>query len=118
MEGPPNPDSLPGLQCASDDDDDDDDVLPAGGASPDDDALGGSGCQQRGFKDVCLVLALQSLGLPVSCDRGGPFPISYGNTLLLPFGLQLSQKSCRKSLHDGGYVVFDKAAQHFFALQS
>ena len=113
MEGPPNPDSLPGLQCASDDD-----VLPAAGASPDDDALAGSGCQQRGFKDVCLVLALQSLGLPVSCDRGGPFPISYGNTLLLPFGLQLSQKSCRKSLHDGGYVVFDKAAQHFFALQS
>lgn len=115
LEGPPNPDNLPGLQLESDDD-----ALPAIGELPDDDGddvIGGAG-SQHAFKDVCLVLALQSLGLPVSCDTDGPFPISYGNTLLLPFGLQLCQKLCRKSLPDGGYIVFDKAAGHFFALQT
>ena len=110
---PPNPDSLPGLQNASDSEDD---PMPPVGCAPED-SIGGSG-SQGGFKDVCLVLALQSLGLPVACDRDGPLSISYGNSLLLPYGLQLFQRTSRTTLPDGSYVVFDKALHHFFAIQT
>ncbi|CAK9076205.1 unnamed protein product [Durusdinium trenchii] len=79
-------------------------------------ASAGPGCQ-NGFKDVCLIMAMQNIGLPVVCDQDGPFSISYGNSLPLPFGVQLCQKHCRKSLPDGSYIVHDKDMKHFFALQ-
>ena len=88
----PNPDTLPGLHPPSDDED----PMPRVGAAPDLE-YGGPGCQ-NGFKDVCLIMAMQKIGLPVVCDQDGPFSVSYGNSLLLPFGVQLCQKHCRKSL--------------------
>ena len=107
----PNPDTLPGLHPPSDDED----PVPRVGAPPDLE-FGGPGCQ-NGFKDVCLIMAMQNIGLLVVCDQDGPFSVSYGNSLLLPFGVQLCQKHCRKSLPDGSYIVHDKDMKHFFALQ-
>ena len=107
----PNPDALPGLPPMSDDED----IMPAVGASLDE-MSGGPGCH-NGFNDVCLILAMQSIGLPVTCDRDGPFSVSFANHLLLPYGVQLCQKHCRKALPDGNYIVHDKALSHFFALQ-
>ena len=74
---PLNPDPLPGLGMPSDEEDH---CMPAPGEAPDEE-FGGAGSQD-GFKDICLILALQSLGLPVPCDRDGPFPISHGNKFL------------------------------------
>ena len=109
---PPNPDHLPGLAAPSDEEED---FMPALGDAPDE-GFGGPGSQD-GFNDICLISALQSLGLPVPCDRDGPFPISYGNKLLLPFGVQLGHKPGLRRLLDGSYVVHDKSNAHFFALQ-
>ena len=64
-------------------------MMPAAGVAPDKD-LGGPGSKD-GFQDVCLILALERLGLPVVCDRDGPFFVSYGNSLLFPDGVQLCQ---------------------------
>lgn len=107
-----NPDRLAGLHCSSDDDVD---PMPPLGEAPDGD-VGGFGLQ-NGFKDVCPIIALQSLGFPISCDRDGPFSILFGNTLLLPFGVQLRYKHCGKSLPDGSYIVRDASMQHLFSLQ-
>ena len=80
------------------------------------DNLGGT-CGQNGFQDVCLLTALQSLGLPASFDRNGPFPVSSGNTLLLPLGLQLCNLVQPKSLPDGKYIVHDAQKARFFEVQ-
>ena len=106
-----NPDRLAGLDLPSDTED----PLPAIGEAPHGDV---DGCTSHdSFKNLCLILALQNLGLPIPCDRDGPFSVSYGNSLLLPYGIQLCQKQSRKHLPDGSYVVFDQSAKHFFALQ-
>ena len=88
--------------------------MPRVGEAPDEDAplehVGGAG-----FKEACLIVSLQNLGLPVVCDTDGPFTISFGNTLLRPFGVQL----CHYDLpfvQDGKYIVHDAAKKHFFAL--
>ena len=96
--------------------DEEDDFMPPVGEAPDedqsslpDDFVGGSGLDEK-YKDVCLIVALRNLGLPVTCDKDGPFSVSYGNSLLQPFGIQLCEKQSRLRLPDGQYVVYDQGA--------
>lgn len=61
------------------------------------------------------MVSLQNLGLPVVCEKDGPFSVSFGKSLLQPLGLQL----CLHSLSfvpDGKYIVHDENNMHFFAL--
>ena len=73
-----NPDNLPGLRLSEDDD-----LMPRVGEAPDEDAplehVGGAG-----FKEACLVVSLQNLGLSVVCDTDGPFTISLGTRYCVP----------------------------------
>ena len=103
-----NPDNLPGLRP------EDDDLMPRIGETPDEDAPL-EHMRGAGFKEACLVISLQNLGLPVVCDTDGPFTISFGNTLLRLFGVQL----CHYDLpfvQDGKYIVHNVSKKHFFAL--
>ena len=110
IRAPPNPDSLPGLfQDAGEED-----GMPRVGDRPDD-ALEVSG--GAGFRDVCLLVSLQRLGLPVMCEADGPFSVSFGNMLLQPFGVQLCHHTL-PFLPDGKYIVHDAVNMHFFALQT
>lgn len=62
-----------------------------------------------------MIVALQHLGMPVSCGVDGPFSVSFGNSLLKPFGVQLCQH-VELGISDGKYIVHDGAKLHFFAM--
>ncbi len=51
----------------------------------------GGAFDDGGYTNVCLVTSLRSLGVPVLCDRSGPFrAIAHGNPMLEPFSLKLA----------------------------
>ena len=55
-------------------------------------------------RDVCGVLVLQCSGLPVSCDKSGPFSFGDINQMLAPFHVRLMH-CCPKTLAvDGKYL--------------
>ena len=43
------------------------------------------------LQDACGVLVLQWFGLPVSCDKNGPFSVADLNLMLAPLNLHLSR---------------------------
>ena len=91
--------------------------LPAVGEAPDEGELEADNSGGASYNDACLIVSLQNLGLPVSCPSHGPFSVSFGNTLLLPLGVQMCNLIRPKSLANGNYIVHDKSHAHFFALQ-
>ncbi len=71
----------------------------------------GSHSQSPQVKDVCLVVALQSLGLPVQPIRPGPLrAMRDGNELLCPWGLTLEFTQV-DAVSTGLYVVWTRG--HF-----
>ena len=87
--------------------------MPEVGEAPDDDVYGGT--TDCVFKHVCLVVSLRNLGVPVPCECDGPLPVSFGNDLLKPFGINMHECASSRLL-DGKYVVHDGIEKHFFAL--
>ena len=61
--------------------------MPEVGEAPDDDVYGGT--TDCVFKDVCLVVSLRNRGVLVPCECDGPLPVSFGNDLLKPFGINM-----------------------------
>ena len=67
-------------------------------------------------QDVCGVLVLQWFGLPVSCDKSGPFSVGDLNQMLAPFHVRLT-RCCPKTLAvDGKYLCH--AQNHFTGLHA
>jgi len=67
-------------------------------------------------RDVCGVLVLQCSGLPVSCDKSGPFSFGDINQMLAPFHVRLMH-CCPKTLAvDGKYLCHPQ--NHFTGLHA
>ena len=71
------------------------------------------------FTDVCLFLALQSMGFPVGAPHSGPFRVSQGNVVLAKFGVALHEVSSMCVSEGGCYLVHDASdiKAHFFHLE-
>ena len=73
------------------------------------------GNDTSGYSDVCLIDALRRLGVPVEASRSGPlWALMDGNSILRPFGLQLTYADARPLQH-GRYVMWTPASStgHF-----
>lgn len=68
------------------------------------------------YRDICGVLVLQWLGLPVQCHEHGPFCVADPKSMLAPFGLQLGQCSEKTPAVDGKYLCHHKQREHFAGL--
>ena len=64
----------------------------------------GGASHTAGFQQVCGVLVLQFLGLPVLCTADGPFSVAQLNTLLHCFGVKLNVCSKKFAAMDGKYL--------------
>ncbi len=70
------------------------------------DPVGGTSALNIAPRDVCLVLALRSLGYPVPVDRSGPFrALADGNSMLAGFGRGLRPVE-RTQVRAGDYVMW------------
>jgi len=77
------------------------------------DPLGSTGGGDQ-YKDVCLIHALQALGVDLTVDRSGPFRADeHGNSMLRPLGLKLV-KTSHSGLRRGKWVKWQ--AGHFSAV--
>ena len=74
----------------------------------------GSAGRDGPYRDVCLVHALQALGVDIKVTRDGPFRANeHGNPMLAPFGKKL-MKVPGSGLSRGKYVVWRRG--HFMAV--
>ena len=128
---PSNPRENPELPGLSSGPHDDDVFMPAVGECPDEDLtleqaleeemeeelsrLGGHS-DADAFKDVCGVLVLQWIGLPISCTGNGPFSVTDLNEMIRPFHIQF--EVCHNKLpgRDGMYLCHQ--GSHFTGLKT
>lgn len=81
------------------------------------DALGGAGATDADGLDHCLIHALNSLGIPVTCSpaQRGPFSaLQHGNQFLQPFSQRL-QHMPNDNITAGKYVMW--RADHFVGVR-
>ena len=80
------------------------------------DPLGGM-MQEGECRDVCLVVAIQQLGIPLPITRSGPFrALLHGNPMLRPFGAVLVRIPYPE-ITSGLYVVHMRNSKHFVAVR-
>jgi hypothetical protein len=80
------------------------------------DPLGGADVQDGVYRDVCLIRALQALGVPVRADRDGPFRAGRdGNAMINHLGFELVRSSY-DNVATGNYVRFCRRTKHFVAV--
>lgn len=68
------------------------------------------------LQNVCGVLVLQWFGLPIPCNKDGPFSIADLNQRILPFNVRLAHCSSKTIGVDGEYLCHHR--NHFTGLHS